>query len=181
MDSLKNTLNHWWVLLILGILSAIVGLWLLIAPVQGFVALSILFAIVFLVNGVGALFVTIRSREGLPYFKLHLVLNILLIILAIVMLINPGFTASVLIYYSAFAFLYNAVNSIVFSVASQLPGWGMDLFFGILMLILAILLMLNPLLALLTLTTLSGIAFLVAGIAFCTMAWRFYRLGHPKL
>lgn len=170
--------RHWWIPLILSVLSIGLGIWLFFTPVEGFAALTLLFAVNFAIIAVGSTVITIRNRHLMPLWGLHLALNLLMLVLAGIMLFNLNLSAGILIYYVAFYTLFVGINSIILAVSTKTEGWGWDLFIGIITVIAAIILMLHPVVAILTVTTLSGIALAVAGISFAVLAYRLYKLQH---
>ena len=57
-EDLEKTIKHWWMFLILGILAIGVGIWLFFTPMQGYAALTVFFALTFLISGLASIFVT---------------------------------------------------------------------------------------------------------------------------
>ncbi|MEG0377738.1 MAG: DUF308 domain-containing protein [Eubacterium sp.] len=171
---LKGTIKHWWVFLILGILSIGIGIWLFFTPVGGFAALSIIFAITFLIAGISSCAVTLANRKTITAWGWNLATGIIMLILGIIMMMNLYMSAEVLVFYLAFAIMFSGFNNIAFSFSSKHSGshsWGFNLALGILVIILSITLIFHPAFAAFTLVIWAGIAFLSMGISFLMLAY----------
>jgi len=59
-ETVKNSARHWYLLLILGIVFVLMGVWTLLTPISSLIALSIFFAVTLLVSG---LFETIYELQ----------------------------------------------------------------------------------------------------------------------
>lgn len=174
-EELTGVIKHWWVFLILGILAIGMGIWLFFTPVGGFAALSIVFAVTFLVSGMASCAVTLINRNAIPAWGWNLVSGILMLVLGIIMIANMNITADVLVFYVAFAIMFGGFNTIGFSFTAKAKGdkgWGWNLALGILVVILATVLLFHPVFAAFTIVIWAGIAFLSMGISFCTLAYR---------
>lgn len=177
---LEGSIKHWWVFLILGVLAMGIGIWLFFTPKEGFAALSIVFAIGFLISGLSGCAVAFINRKSIPAWGWNLAMGIIVTVLAIMMLVNMGMTVEVLVFYVAFSIMFNGFNSIGYSFALKSKGdksWGWTLALGILVAIMSMVLMFHPVFAALTIVIWAGIAFVSLGISFCMIA---YRLSKTK-
>lgn len=174
-EELPGAIRHWWVFLILGILAIVMGVWLFFTPVGGFAALSIVFAVTFLIAGLSSCAVTLLNRQAIPAWGWNLISGLLMLILGIIMTVHLNITADILVFYVAFAIMFGGLNTVGFSFTAKSrgdKGWGWTLALGVLVVILAITLMLHPVFTALTIVIWAGIAFLSLGIAFCNLAYR---------
>ncbi len=139
IKSFKNSVKHWYLPLILGIMFIICGLWAFRSPLATYVALSILFSASFIVSGIADIaFSTANTKtlkgwgwylvSGLISFLLgiYLVLypgismritamSILGIIFCFLLLGNPIFTGMSIVVMTALSFIFIGIASIVLS------------------------------------------------------------------
>ncbi|MEG0377115.1 MAG: DUF308 domain-containing protein [Eubacterium sp.] len=174
-EELEKVVKHWWVFLILGILAIGIGIWIFFNPLGSYVALSIIFALTFLISGLASCAVTIANRKTIPAWGWNFTSGLLMLILGIVLLAIPGMTEATLAFYVSFAVMFGGFNTISFSFtlkAAGDKGWGWNLALGILVIILSIVLISHPLVGAMTVVVWSSIAFLMLGISFCGIAFR---------
>ncbi|MEG0378893.1 MAG: DUF308 domain-containing protein [Eubacterium sp.] len=173
-NELKGTIKHWWVFLILGVLAMGVGIWLMFTPLNGFAALSILFAITFLVAGISSCAVTLINRKTIAAWGWNLAMGIIMLIFGVIMVTNLAMSAEALVFYLAFAIMFSGFNSIGFSFTAKKSGdhrWGWNLALGILVVISSMVLMFHPVFAAFTLVIWASIAFISMGISFLVLAY----------
>jgi uncharacterized membrane protein HdeD (DUF308 family) len=58
----QTVIKHWWISLLPGILFILTGIWVSLTPLASYVALSILFSMLFFVNGVLEILFAIVNR-----------------------------------------------------------------------------------------------------------------------
>ena len=174
-EDLEKTIKHWWMFLILGILAIGVGIRLFFTPMQGYAALTVFFALTFLISGLASIFVTIFNRKAIPAWGWNLVSGILMLVLGVILVANLNLSADVLAFYVAFAVMFGGFNTIGYAFTTKSlgdNGWGWNLALGILVVILSIVLLLHPVFTALTITIWTGIAFVSLGVSFCMLAYR---------
>lgn len=174
-EELEQTIKHWWIFLILGVIAIGVGIWLFFTPEQGYAALTIFFALTFLISGLSSIFVTVFNRKSIPAWGWNLASGILMLVLGLILVFNLNLSADVLAFYVAFAVMFGGFNSINYAFTAKSlgdSGWGWNLALGILVIILSITLLFHPMITALTLTIWTGMAFLFMGISFCVLAHR---------
>lgn len=103
-------MKYWWISLIAGLLSLLVGIFCLITPDATLVALSMLFIAVLLVNAVMDIVLAIVNRTLLRGWGWMLTTGILELLLAILLMVMPiGSVVGVLIYVVGFWMLFRAM------------------------------------------------------------------------
>lgn len=174
-EEVLSTIKHWWVILIVGLLAIGVGIWMLFRPGLAYEALSIVFAVSFLVGGIGSCYFAIVNRKNTPAWGWNLVCGLLILVLGIILVTSPGMSAGTLIYYVGFAIVFGGFNTIGLAFAlknaGSSSGWGWNLALGIIIIILGFILMFSPLLAILTIVIWSGIGFITFGVSCCGAAY----------
>lgn len=112
----RDFFDRSWVTLISGILDIIVGILFLASYDIGGLTISYLFAIWFLVDSIVGIVFSWHMRDfGGGYFVFDLVMNILSLVVAIFLILNPVIAALSLIYLVAFWLLVFGINDIIVS------------------------------------------------------------------
>jgi len=169
--------NHWWVLLLRGIVAVLFGIMAFVVPGLTLVALVLLFGAYALVDGVTALFVGGRARA----WSLLLV-GVLGIIAGILTFIFPGITALWLLILIASWAVVRGLFEIVAAIKlrKELTNEWLLIPGGVLSIIFGILLFTNPAAGALTMVWLIGAYTLVFGIMMIVLSFRLRGLRKPR-
>ncbi|MCF8530472.1 MAG: DUF308 domain-containing protein [Candidatus Nanopelagicales bacterium] len=162
-DFLAALGRSWWLLLFGGIISLGVGIAALVWPAVTIVVVAILFAIYLLVSGV---FEIVRSfASGLTGGTrvLLLITGVLSVILGIFAIRSAINAAELLAIFIGIAFLFRGFASLFLGFDAK-TGRGWNIFFGIIMLIGGVVILVQPGISLLTLTWVVGIWLIIIGI-----------------
>jgi uncharacterized membrane protein HdeD (DUF308 family) len=179
-DEVMSTLKHWWLFILIGLLGIGIGIWILCNTGKAYVALSIFFAITFIIAGIASCWITITNRKLIPAWGWQLCSGIIMLVLGILLVAIPNLSEEAMIVYVAFAIVFAGIDAVFLSFTLRGlgdPAWGWNLFFGILSAIVGFLLLAHPLVAVLTIVMLSGIGFICAGFAFCSIGFRLSKLN----
>lgn len=171
METLNYTngsrpVKRWYLPLILGLIFIAVGIWVIFTPIESYLALSILFAIVFLISGVLGISYAISNREILSGWGWSLAAGIAELLIGILLIIRLELTVVMLALFVGFAILFRSIMAVIWSFEIkklELSGWGSLLVLGILGAVFALILLWNPILAGLTVVAYTSAAFLVIG------------------
>lgn len=167
LNSIKNSIKHWYIPLLVGLLFVIVSIVVFTSPVSSLVTLSILFALSFLFGGLSEIVFSIANRNQLDNWGWSLAFGILTFIIGTSLLIHPGLSISVLAFYVGFLLLFRSISSISFAMDLKKYGsknWGGLLIFGILGAIVSFILIWNPVFAGMSIIVLVALSFLFAGL-----------------
>lgn len=180
MEKLKSTIKeirtdikNWWVLLVLGLLFIGMGILVFANPLESYVALAVLFAISMLISGLFQKWFAISNRDELEGWGWQLALGIMEFTIGIVLIFNLNFTMDVLPFYVGFWLLFKSFALIGFSFelkSYKITSWIYYLVFGLLLTILSWLIILNPMFGGMTIVVWTGIALIVAGIAYTMLS-----------
>ncbi len=173
MSAIQDTINdvagsvkHWYLYMIVGALFLIVGVYMLFVPVESYVALSLLFAIMFIVAGVASVVYSISNREELSGWGWVLALGILSILMGVLMLIHPGLSMVTLAFLVGFTVLFQSASMFGYSFEMKDQGvsdWWVVMTLGVLGMIFAFILLFNPQFAGLSLVVWTAMAFMIIG------------------
>ena len=162
-DFLAAVGRAWWLLLFGGIISLGVGIMALVWPGKTIVVVAILFAIYLIISGI---FEIVRSfASGLTGGTrvLLLITGVLSIILGVFAIRSALNAAELLAIFIGIAFLFRGFGSLFLGFDSK-EGRGWNIFFGIIMLIGGVVILVQPLISVVTLAWVVGIWLIVIGI-----------------
>lgn len=166
LNSIKNTIKHWYIPLLIGIVFVIAGFVTFSQPLTALVTLSLLFAVSFLFGGISEVIFSIANRNSMHNWGWSLVFGIVTTILGMLLITNPGLSVEVLILYVGFTILFRSFSSISFAVDLKRYGsknWGGLLALGILGAIFAFILLLKPNVAGATIVWFVALSFFFSG------------------
>jgi uncharacterized membrane protein HdeD (DUF308 family) len=176
----SGTGRNWVPELITGILFVAVGLWVFKTPASSYVALSIFFAITFLLTGIMKTSFAFSSRKYVAGWGWSFAGGIIDILIGVLLVSTPSLSITVLPLFIGFALLFRSAQAIGLSVELsrlRIPDWGWLLFFGILGLVLAFIMLWNPVFAGLSIVVYTVMAFISIGIFQIFLSFRLKKLS----
>lgn len=155
----------WWVLLVLGILSAIIGLLAIFWPGQTIVVVAIIFAIWLAVSGIFQLVQAFSHGLDGGMRALLIISGVISIILGLFALRSAFQAVEILTIFIGLAFLFRGLMSLIIGLANGgQTGRGWNIFVGILLIIGGVVIFVWPGISLLTLCWVVGIWLVVLGL-----------------
>lgn len=179
-EEFHNDMKYWWVFILLGVLSLGLGIYVLNRPIATYFALSIVFAVAFLVNGISSAAFTLSNKDKIRGWGWPLAFAVLEIILGLILVLNRQLSNEVLAFYIGFSFLFASFNTISLAFTTKGlgdKGWVATLIFGILAAILAILLLMHPLLGAVSVVIWTSIALFTLAISLIVLGYRLYKMS----
>ncbi|GAB4043391.1 HdeD family acid-resistance protein [Spirosoma litoris] len=167
LESVKNSVKHWYLLLLVGLIFLAVGIWTAMTPLSTYLTLAVIFSISFLATGIAEVMFAISNRKELHSWGWTLVLGIANILVGLLLINNPAVSILTLPFYVGFNVLFRSFTAIGTSIDMAnrgIPGTGSLLGLGILGLFFAYILLWNPGFAGLSLVIWTALAFLTAGV-----------------
>lgn len=134
--------------------------WMFATPIESFVGLASLFSALIFVSGLFSVFFAISNKEDIDNFGLYLAGGILDVLIGFILLKYPGLTLVLFSMFIGFWLLFRGFNLISVSFKIKKIGdanWGWILFFGIMVVVFAMMSIVNPLI---------GAGYLVYTLAF---------------
>lgn len=175
-QKISRVIANWWLLLIVGILSAVAGILVFVFPLESYVTLSIIFGAVMILVGASQLVIATSSNNYLMTRGYFIVGGILDVILGLFLSLYPGVTITLLPILLGIWMLYHSFVIISFGGdldTFNIGGQGMIVGSGILLLILSILILMNPFSAgIAAVVVLTGVGFLVFGAILVVLAFK---------
>ena len=167
IKSLKKTIKHWYIPLLVGMFFIIVSVVSFAWPESSLLALSLLFAFSFLFGGLSEIVFSLANRVQLDNWGWSLAFGIVTSIVGILLLLNPALSITTLAFYIGFVVLFRSISTIGFAMDIKKYGsknWGALLVLGIIGTIVAFILIWNPIFAGLSVVILIALSFLFAGL-----------------
>lgn len=178
-NNLLQSAKYWYLILILGIILVIVGIWVFSTPVLSFTTLSLLFAMSFFVTGILEIIYAIGNRKEMANWGWSLVGGIIDLLIGILLMSLPLTSMMFLAYYVGFGILFRSVMAIGNAIdlkKLRVGDWGYFLFLGILGLLFSFILIWNPVFAGLTIVFYTGMAFIIMGIFQIYLSFRLRKI-----
>ena len=164
--TVRNSIKHWYIHLLIGLLFIAVGLWVFQTPGEAYVSLAFIFSLSFLISGIMEAYFAIANRDITDNWGWTLAQGILNIIVGVLLLNNPEISVVALTYYVGFVIMFRSISAISSSIDLRNYGvsdWGYLMALGIVGVIFSFILLWNPLFAGMTLVVCTGLAFIAMG------------------
>jgi uncharacterized membrane protein HdeD (DUF308 family) len=162
----------WWVFLVLGVITAALGVLVIVRPFTGAVGLAILIAATLIVSGIGDILAAPQWRHS----WIPLVWGVLSIAAGVATLVWPDITLWALAVLIGIALIVRGAMRALASIASRPPMWGFWLVVGLIELAAGIAALVWPEITILALAVLIGIDLLIVGLVAVAFAFRTRRL-----
>lgn len=165
--TVANTIKHWYIPLIVGIIFVGVGIYTFSAPVASYITLSILFSLSFLFSGLSEIIFSISNRHEIDNWGWTLTFGILNFIFGLLLIMNPGISMTTLPLFVGFLMLFRSIMGISYALELKnygVPDWGALLAIAILGLLFSFILVWNPVFAGFTIVIWTGLAIITVGI-----------------
>ena len=163
-----RVIQHWWLMLIAGLLCIVMGILVFVFPMESYLTLSILFGVLMLLVGAAQLIIASTSGNYLAMRGYLVVGGVLDIILGIFLCVYVGASLIVLPVMMGLWLMYHSFILIAFGGDMEvfdLNGSGLIIIGGVLLLLLSILVLVNPLSAgIATVVIFAGIGLLLLGL-----------------
>ncbi len=145
--SIRRSVKHWYIPLILGILFILCGIGVIISPQDSYLTLSILFSLSFLVSGIIETFFALQNTKNLNGWGWYLVSGLISLIMGIFLLMYPALSMSILPLVVGFTLLFRSFELLGFAFEEKEAGvlnWGNLAIVSVLSIILSFILIANP-------------------------------------
>ena len=173
---ISRAIRHWWLMLIVGILSLVAGILVFVFPLESYVTLSVLFGILMVLVGASQLIIASASNNYLMMRGYVIVGGVLDVLLGMFLCLYPGVTIFLLPILLGIWMLYHSFIIIAFGGdldTFNVGGQGAVIGSGILLLVLSILILMNPFSAgIAAVVALTGVGFLVFGAILIMLSFK---------
>lgn len=180
LQDLRSAYTNWWIFLILGGIFMLFGFYVFSVPLEGFVALTFIFAIGMLFDGFGDLVFSIRNRGAMQGWGWQLAIGLLSMLIGLSLILHPEISVRVLPLYIGFWILLKGLllAGIAFELKAQgRENWwlvivlaGLNALFGVMMI-------LNPLFGAALIGTFAALGLISIGISLIYVGFRIKKIG----
>ena len=175
LKTIRSSIKHWYIPLIIGILLILLGFYTISTPVASFLALSMLFSWSFIVSGILEIIFALQNKNEVDGWGWYLTGGILYALFGILLMTNPLLSAGTLAFIIGFYALFRSFQLLSFSFDLKnysSKSWGWITLFALLGIIFSFILLWNPLFAGLSLVIWTGMAISTVGFAACVFAFQ---------
>lgn len=167
LKTVTNTVKHWYLPLIIGILFILLGAYIFSVPTESYVALSILFAVSFIVSGILEIVFSLQNSDELEGWGWYLAGGILDLIIGIILSLSPGLSMATLPFFVGFMLLFKSIQGL--GVAFDLKhygvmDWGYIAVTSVLGIIFSFMLVAYPVFAGISIVVFTALSFIFLGI-----------------
>lgn len=169
LESSRNAVKYWWLLLLLGIAVFVVGIFIFTYPGLSYIAMSMLFGILILVSGIVNIALAASSCNIAVGRGWLWAGGIIEVIVGLILMLHPVMSATTLPLFLGFWLIFRSfglIGSGSDMMSLKVPGSGWTIFVGILLLFCSVMILAQPLLfGVEAVVIWVGVSFLMAGIS----------------
>lgn len=173
--TIRNSVKHWYIPLIIGVLLILLGFYTLATPVASFFTLSLFFSWTFIISGLLEIVFSLQNTKELDGWGWYLTGGILYFLFGILLISNPGISAMALTFIVGFYVMFRAIQQMSFAFDMKnygLKDWGWTMVWAVLGLVFSFIMIWNPLFAGFSLVIWTGLAILTVGASACFFAFQ---------
>jgi len=177
--TIRDIINHWWLILLAGILLIGLGVWVIASPLESYLSLSLAFAIIILGTGIFEILFSVVNHKSMDGWGWILAGGLFDVIIGSYLVYYPAITMGILPLIVGFWLLFRGIMSIgnAFEVRSYgFPDWGWLLLTGIVITLIAIIILVNPAFGVMNIIIWTGLAFIFAGLFRIYISLKFKKL-----
>jgi len=179
VKTVTNTVKHWYIPLIVGLIFIGIGIYTLISPLESYLTLSIIFSLSFLFSGLSDTIFSISNRNEMENWGWTLTFGILTFVMGVLLILNPAISIITLPFYVGFVILFRSVMGISYAIELKKYGvldWGNLMGIGVLGLLFSFILIWNPLFAGFTIVFWTGLAIISGGVFSVYLAFKLKKI-----
>ncbi len=181
----RNTVKHWYVPLLIGILLIVLGLYMFSVPVETYFSLVTLFSIWFFILGVMEVFFALQNQSNLEGWGWYLVGAIIDLVIGCILIYSPVIASQTLPIFVGFSILFRAFQGIGFALDMKKfknSNWLFLLLSSIVSVVFAFLILVNPIFAGFSIVIMTGMAFVFSGISAVVLSFQLRKFkDNPKI
>lgn len=167
IDSKLKAAKNWWISVLIGILAIALGIMFISSPESSLLTLAIFFAYGFILSGILEVAFAISNRKAINGWGWNLVSGIIDLFLGAILLLAPGLTVMLMIYFVGFWIMFRSIWTLGSSIELQKVGvknWGWLLAIAILGIIFSLIFITSPVFGGSFIIAFAAISFIIYGI-----------------
>jgi len=167
LKTVRTQTKYWWLMLFAGVLLIGLGVWILASPVASYLSLSLVFAAGMVMTGSFEVIFSITNYKDVQGWGWTLAGGLVDLVLGVYLLYYPLLTMIVLPLIMGFWMLFRGFMAIGSSIELRAYGildWGWLLFTGVMIILVALIILGNPLFGVINIVVWTALAFIISGI-----------------
>ena len=182
LEKSKRAIRNWWLVVALGVLMSAVGVAVFLFPDISYWAMSLMFGILMLISGVSYIWLAATNQRGVVGRGWVMAGGIIELLLGVILTAAPGITAMTLPLFLGFwllirSFALMGVGADMSSIRIRGSGWTM--FSGVVLMLFAIIIVMQPLyFGVDVVIGWVGATLVLFGISLCTLGGQLKTLHH---
>jgi len=167
-EDVQAAARRWWLLALVGAVTAVLGVIVIIRPIAGVVALAIFIAAGFIISGIGDIIVAGRwPRPWVP-----VVWGLISLGAGIVTIVWPSITLEILAIVIGILLILRGAIAAMGAVADRPTAWGLWLVIGLVEIVVGVAAIAWPDITILVVAIIIGIDLLIAGLIELVIAFQ---------
>ncbi|MCH4553773.1 HdeD family acid-resistance protein [Aestuariibaculum lutulentum] len=166
LKTIRNSVKHWYIPLIVGLLFAGLGIYALMSPVESFLALAFMFSLSFIFSGIGEITFAMANKDEMDNWGWNLAFGIMTFLIGILLMSKPEISLVTLSFYIGFLMLFRSMMGISYALELKQYGvsdWTKLMIVSVLGVVFSFILIWNPVLAGMTIIFWIGLTLIVVG------------------
>lgn len=179
LKTIRNTVKHWYVSAIIGVLFIAFGLYVFTVPVEAYESLVLLFSLSFLISGILDIWFSVENRDELEGWGWYLASGIFSLLIGILLSARPLLANAVLPLFIGFGLMFRSFQGLGFSFELKNYGvmnWGNLAILSVLGIVFSIILLANPIFTGLSLVVFTALTFIFVGISAIVLSLQLRKL-----
>lgn len=175
LSTIIETVKHWWISLLIGIIAVIIGFICMFTPFATFAAITFLFILSFFVGGISEIIFAVANKNTINNWGWTLAIGVIDLLFAIFLLANLDIAPLMLCYFIAFWILLQSIWGIGMAFdlhSAKISGWGWVLALSILSVFASIIILFQPAIAGLFTAYIISFGFIFYGILRIFLAFK---------
>nr|WP_295871447.1 DUF308 domain-containing protein [uncultured Chitinophaga sp.] len=180
LNRLRNSIKHWYLPLISGIILLLCGAFALTTPGETYLLLTMVFSLSFVTSGLLEIFFYRQNAKHIRGWGWYIISGLISLATGIYLMAYPDIAAITLPFVVGFTMLLRATQFLGISLNLKdagLRGWGNLTITSVIGIVLSLLLIANPIFTGFSLVAITGTLCIFAGIAAVMLA---FKLRHVK-
>lgn len=172
--------QYWWIPFISGLTLLFFGIWFLLAPLDSFKSLTIVFGLIILLSGAFEMYIALKNRKVVINYLSFLWGGLLNVILGVLLMLNPEAILWIISLIIGFWMIFKGGELIkrAFQLKkSKSTHWKRVLVSGILLILVAAILLWHPEIIGFTIAIWTSLAFILIGVFRIYLALQFRKLS----
>lgn len=172
--------HYWWIPVVSGLTLLFFGIWFLVAPLESFKSLTIVFGLIIMLSGVYEIYIALRNRKAVLNYISFLWGGVLNVILGILLILNPEAILWIISLVIGFWLIFKGGEQIKKAFQfkkAESKNWKGTLIFGIVLILIAAILLWHPEIIGFTIAIWTSLAFMLIGVFRIYLALQFRKMN----